>query len=100
MSSAGTSEWLYLSVSDSGPGYADEVLEILNTTADCRTSSGRRIGLYNLKKRISYFYHGEAAISFSNLDTGGALTEIRIPAKYALPENTCENEPLRKGEKE
>lgn len=83
-------EWLSLSVSDSGPGYADDILEVLNATTDCRTASGRRIGLYNLKKRITYFYHGEARLSFSNLAAGGALTEIKIPAKYTLPEGTCE----------
>lgn len=82
--------YLCLSVSDSGPGYTAELLKKLKNGADCRTPSGRHIGLYNLKRRITYFYHEEARLLFSNLSTGGALTEIKIPTKYTLPEGACE----------
>ena len=77
---------LHLSVTDNGSGYPEEMLAKLNSDADCRTASGRHIGLYNLKKRIEYFYPEGAGIHFGNLPDGGAATDIYIPVRYVLPE--------------
>lgn len=77
---------LHLSVTDNGSGYPEEMLAKLNSDADCRTASGRHIGLYNLKKRIEYFYPEGAGIHFGNLPDSGAATDIYIPFRYVLPE--------------
>ena len=81
---------LHLSVTDNGSGYPEEMLAKLNSDADCRTASGRHIGLYNLKKRIEYFYPEGAGIHFGNLPEGGAATDIYIPVTYVLPENASD----------
>lgn len=65
---------LDITVSDSGQGYPEELLEELNTKSSYYAEG---VGVNNLKKRCDILYGEKAEYSFYNLD--GAVSELILP---------------------
>ena len=66
---------------DSGSGYFEEDLEYLNrpVSQQVHDFNGRKIGTYNLLKRLDLVYGEKAHVHFSNEPGWGAKSEIDIP---------------------
>ena len=67
---------------DDGYGYPPDVLDELNTLQDRSqnpATTGHRIGLYNIVRRIHLMYGASGSISFSNEEGKGARIDICIP---------------------
>lgn len=62
-------ETLRIEVRDSGPGFF----------GSASSTSGRGIGLGNLRARLEHLYGGQAVIETSNLEPRGALVAVLIP---------------------
>ena len=75
-------KYLEMAVSDSGPGFSDEILQRLEHRDDIEDANGRHIGLNNLCKRLDYMFQKKAEIIFENC--GGARVTIRIPVDRIL----------------
>ena len=70
--------FLWLTVSDNGPGFTNEMLEKLNSEMNSVRRQGH-VGINNVRDRIEALYGEECSMTFSNL--GGANVEIVIPLK-------------------
>lgn len=66
---------------DSGSGYFEEDLEYLNrpVSQQVHDINGKKIGTYNLLKRLYLVYGEKAHVHFSNEPGWGAKSEITIP---------------------
>lgn len=69
--------YVSITVLDSGPGFAEEVLSTLNQK-DGKLQK-EHIGIDNVKQRIQMLYHSRATIFFSNSD--GACVEMILPVQ-------------------
>lgn len=71
--------YINLCITDNGPGFEEERLEILNQPHSYKSRAG--IGTYSAMKRLKYLYDGQASIRFYNLSrTKGAVVDIHFPA--------------------
>lgn len=66
---------------DSGSGYFEQDLEYLNrpVSQQAHDFNGRKIGTYNLIKRLYLVYGEKASVHFSNEPGWGAKSEMDIP---------------------
>jgi len=69
-----------ISVSDTGAGFPEDVLDILNKGEQLYDEHGGHIGIWNIQRRLKLLYNGAARIQFSNCDPG-AVIEIWLPLK-------------------
>ncbi|OKP89991.1 sensor histidine kinase [Paenibacillus sp. P32E] len=68
-----------IQISDSGPGFAPEVLEKLVRGQSLDQSKGTHIGIMNTLKRLEYLYFKKAVVHFSNIEGGGASVILTLP---------------------
>ena len=62
-------------------GFSKDILQSLNSAIPLEPQNGHRIGITNAIQRLNLLYgQGEAAITFSNLPSGGACVTILLPA--------------------
>ena len=72
----------YFRLKDCGPGYAQEVLPVLNSGDTLLDRRGEEhYGVANVVQRLAILYHGEAEITFGNGSQGGAQVDIWIPGE-------------------
>ena len=69
--------YVCITVLDSGPGFSEDILPILNQT-DGKLQR-EHIGIDNVKQRIQMLYHSKATILFSNSD--GSCVEMILPVQ-------------------
>ena len=70
-----------ITVADTGSGFPNEVLHALKADEDLGTPDGKRIGIWNLRRRLALLYEDEPTkMSFSN--EPGAVVRLQIPAKF------------------
>ena len=70
----------YFRIRDSGPGYAEDVLPVLNSGDTLLDRRGEEhYGVANVVQRLAILYHGDAEIKFENGTEGGAAVEIWLP---------------------
>jgi len=72
---------IYISISDTGPGFPQAVLHKLQNQEPLDQSHGGHIGIANTIQRLDYLYRQRAKITFSNMEAGGARIEIWLPAR-------------------
>lgn len=72
---------LHLTHIDSGGGYPDDVLEMVNRNASSgiADSGGKKIGLRNISRRLQLYYGESAVLKLSNEPGMGARNDIDIP---------------------
>lgn len=76
-------------LSDTGPGFPQDVLEKLHSGLPLDQTKGTHIGIMNTLKRLEYLYYNLATVSFSNLEDGGACVTLLLPD---LPDTSLEME--------
>ena len=66
---------------DSGDGYPEETLKLLNSPIEYQKHDvdGYHLGMYNIVRRLKLMYGEKACVQFSNEKGWGAKTEINIP---------------------
>ena len=67
---------------DNGPGYPDELLEVINQENPVE-KDGLGVGVINLQKRIRLFYGDRASWYFEN--RGGAVSELILTEEREVP---------------
>ncbi|WP_160720486.1 sensor histidine kinase [Bacillus sp. USDA818B3_A] len=72
-------EFLVIRMQDTGEGFPEEVLHSLIADQPLTNEEGERMGIWNVKQRLSLLYGEKAAIRFFNEQGKGATVEIRIP---------------------
>lgn len=76
--------YLYISVSDTGSGFSEEILEALEKDSPIVYNGRTHIGLQNVRRRLDLMYGGRAGIIFSNMEKNfGAVVEVRLPLERA-----------------
>lgn len=70
---------IIICISDTGPGFPQDVLDKLNNGQSLDQSDGTRIGIMNTIQRLEYLYLKKAQISFSNLEDSGACVTLCLP---------------------
>lgn len=73
-------ERLVIRIADTGPGFPPEILECLQKGSPLDQSAGNHIGIMNTLQRLASLYSGQAAVSFSNREDGGACVILSLPA--------------------
>lgn len=66
-------------ISDTGPGFAPDILVRLESGQPLDQSDGHHIGIMNTMERLKYLYRRKANIYFSNSVDGGACVTIHLP---------------------
>lgn len=75
-----TDTHLRLRICDSGPGYAETILQELNSAGTVSADErGEHIGIHNVLSRIRLLYQSNYEYHFSNLPSGGACVEFLLP---------------------
>ncbi len=73
---------IQITVSDTGSGFDEQTLGLLNRGAQKVTSEKKSIGISNIQKRLAIIYGENSNIVFSNNATGGACVQVLIPLEY------------------
>ncbi|OKP80755.1 two-component sensor histidine kinase [Paenibacillus helianthi] len=66
-------------IRDTGRGFSDQVLADINLGNRIVDEQGEHIGIWNVKKRLSFLYGENASISCYNGYPNGAVIEIKLP---------------------
>ncbi|WP_186445910.1 sensor histidine kinase [Paenibacillus cremeus] len=66
-------------ISDTGKGFPDDVLHLLQSDQDLIKENGEHVGIWNVKRRLYLLYKDQARITFMNAPEGGAVVEIVLP---------------------
>ncbi len=75
----GGASHLVLLVTDTGPGFPEEVLKRLASDREYASESGEQVGIWNARRRLRLLYEERATIEFNNEPGTGAVVRIRIP---------------------
>lgn len=71
---------LYISVSDTGDGFTEEMLQALEEDLPIVYNGRKHVGLQNIRRRLALMYGDRAGISFSNMgEHYGAVVEVHLP---------------------
>ncbi|MEY2191133.1 sensor histidine kinase [Neobacillus sp. BF23-41] len=71
--------FISIKIQDTGDGFPDDVLRSLKEDESLTNAEGERIGIWNVKQRLSLLYGEKSNIQFSNEPGKGATVRIRIP---------------------
>ncbi|MBU7591210.1 sensor histidine kinase [Metabacillus halosaccharovorans] len=72
-------DFIKIKVQDTGEGFAEDILEILERDGSLTTEEGERIGIWNIKRRLSLLYKEKTDIHFLNEPGKGATVMMRLP---------------------
>lgn len=74
---------LRFEITDNGVGMPADRIKLLNEPNFVGNPSLKLagIGIYNVHKRLQYFFHDDYSVLFSAVPEGGVMVEIAIPAK-------------------
>lgn len=71
--------YLGIEVSDTGPGFPEEVLRKLTAGHEEVSEEGDNIGFWNMRRRLRLIYAEKASINFFNQPDKGACVRILLP---------------------
>jgi two-component system sensor histidine kinase YesM len=71
-------ESIAIRIADRGRGFSEPMLASLNTGTLEPDENGEKIGIFNMRRRLSILYHGRASLGFENGEPG-AIVSIGIP---------------------
>lgn len=78
-----TPELIQIEIRDTGEGFPEEILKWLEKDEPLITEEGKRIGIWNVKRRLHLLYgENNAHIHFSNGEKNGAVITIHLPKKF------------------
>ena len=70
---------IYVNISDSGPGFSEEMLEMMLHDEIKKKDDRFQIGISNAKNRLQMLYGSDAELIMKNGEMGGAEVKILIP---------------------
>jgi len=70
-----------LTIRDNGPGYPPGLLKSLNDGTYLEGSGEQHLGIWNILRRFKMLYGEDGGITFRNGQSGGAIVEVRLPAR-------------------
>lgn len=73
-----------IEIRDSGPGFSEQQLVMLNLGLYEKEPTDRQLGIWNVRRRLIMFYDGRANIAFSNDPQGGGIVNIKLPMQRRL----------------
>ncbi|QSF45056.1 sensor histidine kinase [Paenibacillus tianjinensis] len=73
-----------IQIKDSGPGFSERQLEMLNLGVYEKKPTDRHLGIWNVYRRMMMFYDNRARLAFHNAPEGGGVVEIRLPIQRGL----------------
>jgi two-component system sensor histidine kinase YesM len=68
-----------ITISDTGKGFKEEILEKLRSSRQIIDERGEHIGIWNVQRRLELLYKGRGKILFRNGKPEGAVIEIVLP---------------------
>ena len=74
--------YLWLEVLDNGPGFSDEVLQVLRQKAQPFFDGRVHIGIANVRQRLELLYAGKAEVHLENRPDGGTHVSVILPLNY------------------
>ncbi|MGD6805251.1 sensor histidine kinase [Rossellomorea vietnamensis] len=78
-------EYLVIEIQDNGAGVTEERLQEIRahfqTSAKNKTGGETSIGLKNVYMRLKLYYDSEASLDFQNIEGGGFMVTMRLPAE-------------------
>ena len=74
-------QMICLLIQDSGRGFGEQTLMLLNRGERIADQPGRHVGIENVRNRMKILYGEDALLRFYNREEGGAAVEITIPAE-------------------
>ncbi len=77
----GGGRYFNISISDTGEGFPEDVLDDLEKNKALETIDGHRVGITNCIHRLRYFYGDKGRIEFYNNPAGGAVVMLHLPAE-------------------
>ncbi|MGG4143630.1 histidine kinase [Paenibacillus algorifonticola] len=75
----GLAPYIDIQIRDTGKGFSDDVLANIRSGNRIVDDEGEHIGIWNVKKRLSFLYGEEATLSCYNGFPNGAVVEIKLP---------------------
>lgn len=85
--------YLWLEVLDNGPGFSDEVLQVLQQKAQPFFDGRVHIGIANVRQRLELLYAGTAEVHLENRPDGGAHVSVILPLNYGTEQPEKEETP-------
>ncbi len=79
---------LRITITDSGPGYEEEVLTAVKNGETVKKGHGQGIGINNVIQRLKLLYGEAAWVQLSNMPQSGACSEIILPLVFREEEST------------
>lgn len=71
--------YMQVCISDSGQGFPEDVLTVLNAGESLADEQGKHIGIWNVQRRMKLLYKEHASISFHNNKPTGASVRLVLP---------------------
>jgi len=73
-----------IEIRDSGSGFSEQQLVMLNLGLYEKEPIDRQLGIWNVRRRLIMFYDGRANIAFRNDPQGGGIVNIKLPMQRRL----------------
>lgn len=70
-------DYIIIQVEDTGDGFPEDVLVLLEKNESFMTEKGDRVGLWNIRRRLELLYGNSASVEFFNQP--GAVIKIQLP---------------------
>ncbi|WP_337102657.1 sensor histidine kinase [Paenibacillus sp. YIM B09110] len=70
---------MVIQIRDSGAGFSEEQLVMLNLGLYEKEPTDRQLGIWNVRRRLIMFYDQRANIAFANDPRGGGVVHIELP---------------------
>jgi two-component system sensor histidine kinase YesM len=78
-----------ISIRDTGLGFSDEVLQLLQAGRSVENEQGEHTGIWNVQRRLRLLYEDNVSIHYDNdTETGGAVVNIILPTNPKMEEAT------------
>src|SRR5699024_4515609 len=74
-------KYIMIEVRDTGDGFSEDILPLLNKNKPIKTNMGERIGLWNIKRRLALLY-GESHTKMMFTNDEGAVITIQLPLTH------------------
>ncbi|KWX86660.1 hypothetical protein AMQ83_17665 [Paenibacillus riograndensis] len=75
----GLEPYIEIIIRDTGKGFSEEVLSVINSGNRVVDEQGEHIGIWNVRKRLKLLYGNLASITCYNGYPNGAVIEIKLP---------------------
>lgn len=71
--------YMTVRISDTGPGFSEELLDELNRGIYEKQPTDRQLGVWNVRRRLTMAYDIQATLRFRNGSEGGGIVEMSLP---------------------